>query len=159
MEIEYTISLQGVSKSFRRVGKRSSYTTVKSLLLSLITRKPKETQKSIAHNETIALRDITLRVPRGASFGVIGKNGSGKSTLLKLITGIYKPDEGTISCAGSISALIELGAGFHPDFTGRENVYLGGMIQGLSRREIDERFHDIVSFAELEEYIDEPVRT
>src|SRR5690606_19617614 len=81
------------------------------------------------------------------------------STLLKLITGIYRPDSGEVRCSGRISALIELGAGFHPDFTGRENVFLGGMIQGLTRKQLEERFDEIVDFAELEPFIDEPVRT
>ena len=105
------------------------------------------------------MKDITLRIPKGASVGIIGRNGSGKSTLLKLITGIYTPDTGKVSVNGKIAALIELGAGFHPDFTGRENLYLAGLMHGLSRKEIDKRFNDIVEFAELSHVIDEPVRT
>ena len=105
------------------------------------------------------LSDLTLRVPKGKTVGVIGRNGSGKSTLLKLLTGIYKPDKGSIKVKGRVAALIELGAGFHPDFTGRENVYLSGVMYGLSRKEIDNCFSDIVAFAELEKVIDDPVRT
>lgn len=152
--IEYTISLQGVSKSFVRRFHQGGYSTFKSLIVSLFR---KSAQPEAI--ETVALKELTMRIPKGASVGVIGRNGSGKSTLLKLITGIYKPDTGSISRAGRVSALIELGAGFHPDFTGRENIFLGGMIQGLSRREIEQRFDEIIQFAELEDFIDQPVRT
>ncbi|MCL4121433.1 UNVERIFIED_CONTAM: hypothetical protein GTU68_051089 [Idotea baltica] len=100
-----------------------------------------------------------MRIPQGLSVGVIGRNGSGKSSLLKLITGIYKPDKGSVSINGKVAALIELGAGFHPDFTGRENLHLGGIIHGLTKEEIDQRFDKIVKFAELEDVIDDPVRT
>jgi ABC-type polysaccharide/polyol phosphate transport system ATPase subunit len=108
---------------------------------------------------THAIRDLTMRIPRGSSIGLIGRNGSGKSTFLKLVTGIYKPSSGSISVSGRVAALIELGAGFHPDFTGRENLVLAGVMHGLSRQEIDDRFDDIVRFAELEDVIDDPVRT
>lgn len=91
--------------------------------------------------------------------GVIGRNGSGKSTLLKIMTGIYKADQGTVRLNGRVSSLIELGAGFHPEFTGRENIFINGAILGLSRKEIEERYERIVRFAELEAFIDSPVRT
>ena len=106
-----------------------------------------------------ALDDISIDIKPGAALGVIGGNGSGKSTLLKLISGIYLPDSGTVETSGRISALIELGAGFHPDFSGRENIYLGGVMYGLGRKEIDACFDDIVRYAELESFIDDPVRT
>ena len=108
---------------------------------------------------TWALQDISFRVEPGESFGIIGTNGSGKSTLLKLLTGISRPTQGTVKVSGSVSALLELGAGFHPDFSGRENTFLNGAILGLTRREIAERFDRIVSFAELEAHIDQPVKT
>ena len=152
--INYTISLREVTKAFARSGRRNGYSTIKSALLSLFSKK-----KSVPVDETVALKSLTMRVPEGSSVGVIGRNGSGKSTLLKLITGIYKPSSGEIDCSGRVSALIELGAGFHPDFTGRENVFLGGMIQGLTKKQIHDRFDEIVEFAELENFIDEPVRT
>ncbi len=150
----YAVDIVGLSKSFRRrtVGK-GGYTTVKSALLSLFRR------TRVVPQCTHAIRDLTLRIPRGASVGLIGRNGSGKSTFLKLITGIYKPDAGKISVNGRLAALIELGAGFHPDFTGRENLYLGGVMHGLTRAQIDERFDEIVEFAELAHVIDDPVRT
>ena len=108
---------------------------------------------------TEALVQFSLNLEPGASVGIVGRNGSGKSTLLKLISGIYHPDSGSVKVSGRISALIELGAGFHPEFTGRENVFLGGIMYGLSLEEIENRFDSIVRYAELEEFIDDPVRT
>lgn len=150
-----SVRLVGVSKRFRRhTLTKKSYTTVKSTLLTRFFKRrfPKE-------NFIQALSDVSVDIQPGKSLGVIGRNGSGKSTLLKLITGIYRPDQGSIQVSGRISALIELGAGFHPDFTGRENIYLGGVMYGLSRKRIDELFDQIVRYAELEEFIDDPVRT
>ena len=106
-----------------------------------------------------ALRDVDVHVEPGEAVGLIGRNGSGKSTLLRLVAGIIKPTSGTVSAGGHIGSLLELGAGFHPDFSGRENVFLNGSIHGLSRATIRERFDEIVSFAELEDAIDRPVRT
>jgi ABC-type polysaccharide/polyol phosphate transport system ATPase subunit len=106
-----------------------------------------------------ALRDVTAAVAPGEAVGLIGRNGSGKTTLLRLIAEIIKPTTGRVRAEGRIGSLLELGAGFHPDFTGRENVFLNGAIQGLRRAEIRERFDEIVAFAELESAIDRPVRT
>lgn len=105
-----------------------------------------------------ALRDVDLDVEEGTTLGLIGHNGSGKSTLLKCIAGLLQPTGGEIRTAGRIAALLELGAGFHPELTGRENVYLNASILGLSRREIDQRFDEMVGFAELEQFIDQQVR-
>ncbi len=105
-----------------------------------------------------ALRDISFAVPRGQSIAVIGQNGAGKSTLLKLIARILEPTDGRLTVNGRVSALLELGAGFHPDLTGRENIYLYSSILGLSRREIVQRFNAIVTFAEMERFIDVPVK-
>ncbi len=110
------------------------------------------------HEDFWALRNISFDVYEGETFGIIGHNGSGKSTLLKCLTGILQPDEGTVSVAGTISALLELGAGFHPELSGRENVYLNAAIIGVPRRQIEERFDDIVAFAGLEQFIDNPVK-
>ncbi|RMD84183.1 MAG: ABC transporter ATP-binding protein [Candidatus Dadabacteria bacterium] len=152
--VEYVIDIVSLSKTFKRCSlKKSDYTTVKSRLLNLFKGRP----HSAATVD--ALSNITIRVPKGASFGIIGRNGSGKSTLLKIITGIYKPTSGVVNVSGRVSALIELGAGFHPDFSGRENIFLGGALHGLANREIEERFEEIVNFAGLEEVIDDPVRT
>lgn len=166
----YAIDLVSVSKLFaRRAAVRGAYSTLKSLFVQCLSgtllvgsRAGKRSTACDAQNQgrtNFALKDLTLRIPRGAAVGIIGRNGSGKSTLLKLISGIYRPSAGTISVNGTIAALIELGAGFHPDFTGRENVYLAGVMHGLSRKQIDDRFEQIVDFAELKEVIDEPVRT
>lgn len=150
-----SIVIEGVSKRFRKhTLTKKSYTTIKSTLLSRIFEKRYPPQNFVQ-----ALNNITVIVPPGGSVGLIGSNGSGKSTMLKLIAGIYRADAGRVAVKGRISALIELGAGFHPDFSGRENVYLGGVMYGLTRKEIDARFDEIVRYAELEEFIDDPVRT
>jgi ABC-type polysaccharide/polyol phosphate transport system ATPase subunit len=105
-----------------------------------------------------ALDDVSFEVPEGSTFGLIGENGSGKSTLLKCIARILRPDKGSISARGKLSALLELGAGFHPELSGRENVYLNGSILGLSKKQLDERFDEIVAFAGIEHFIDTPVK-
>ncbi len=109
-------------------------------------------------DEFWALQDVSLSVPAGKTYGLIGHNGSGKSTLLKCMAGILVPDRGDIVTRGSVSALLELGAGFHPELSGRDNVYLNGSILGLSRRQIDAQFDSIVDFAGLEQFIDTPVK-
>jgi len=110
------------------------------------------------HRPFKALNNISLKVNKGKTLGIIGRNGSGKSTLLQIISGIVKPTIGTVEVNGRISTLLELGAGFNPEFTGRENVYLNGAILDFSREEIDERFDEIVSFADIGEFIDQPVK-
>lgn len=105
-----------------------------------------------------ALRDINFEVGKGQTFGIIRRNGSGKSTLLQMIAGILKPSEGTMEVKGKVAALLELGSGFNPEFTGRENVYLNGAILGMSKEYMKERFEEIVDFAEIGEYIDQPVK-
>ena len=105
-----------------------------------------------------ALRDVSFEVPEGKSLGIIGSNGSGKSTLLKLLTRTMQPTSGKIETSGKISALIELGAGFHPDFTGRENIILSASLLGIRRREIERRLDDIIDFADIRQFIDTPVK-
>lgn len=106
-----------------------------------------------------ALRGVNFRIERGRAVGIVGANGAGKSTLLRLIGGVGKPDAGTIQINGRLGAVLDLTAGFHPDLTGRENVFVTGVICGLTRAEVAERFDEIVAFAELEEFIDSPIRT
>jgi ABC-type polysaccharide/polyol phosphate transport system ATPase subunit len=105
-----------------------------------------------------ALKDVSFEVPTGSTFGLVGHNGSGKSTMLKTLAKILRPDEGSVQVKGKMSALLELGAGFHPELSGRENVYLNGAILGLAKRDIDRKFDDIVGFAGLERFIDSPVK-
>lgn len=111
------------------------------------------------HEDVMVLKGISFQVKRGEAIGIIGKNGCGKSTTLKLLTKILYPNEGTINMKGRVSSLIELGAGFHPDMTGRENIYTNASIFGITRKEVDQRLNDIIRFSELEDYIDSPVRT
>ncbi len=112
-----------------------------------------------SHREDFwVLKDINLKIEQGATVGLVGQNGSGKSTLLKLMTKILYPTSGTITVKGKVSSLLELGAGFHPDFTGRENIYMNASVFGLTRREIEQRINQIIDFSELEEFIDSPVR-
>ncbi len=110
------------------------------------------------YKEFDALKGVSFEIAEGSTFGLIGENGSGKSTLLKCIARILRPERGTISTRGKISALLELGAGFHPELSGRENVYLNGAILGMSKKQLDARFDEIVAFAGLEEFIDSPVK-
>ena len=111
------------------------------------------------YEERKVLNDISFAVKKGEAVGLIGQNGCGKSTTLKLLTRIMYPDSGSIEMAGRVSSLIELGAGFHPDMSGRENIYTNAAIFGLTKKEINARVEDIIAFSELEEYIDNPVRT
>ena len=111
------------------------------------------------HKDIMVLKGISFDVREGEALGIIGKNGCGKSTTLKLLTRILYPNEGKIEIKGRVSSLIELGAGFHPDMTGRENIYINASIFGITRKEVDTRLNDIIRFSELEEYIDNPVRT
>jgi ABC-type polysaccharide/polyol phosphate transport system ATPase subunit len=146
------IELVNVTKVYRGYGGHH-FATLKSALMQrsiLADLKPSETFH--------ALTDVSIRVPAGSTFGVIGRNGSGKSTALKLVAGITKPTSGTVSVKGRISALIELGAGFHPEISGRENVFINGIMLGLTKRDIEKRFDEIVEFAELQDFIDEPVK-
>lgn len=109
-------------------------------------------------NQFTALSDISFEIKKGECVGIIGPNGSGKSTILKLVAGVMNPTKGKIHVHGKISPLIELGAGFHPELTGKENIYLNGAILGLKRREIDTQYQSIVDFAELKNFIDQPVK-
>ena len=125
--------------------------TIKEKLLFLFSRNRKEKRE--------VLKGINLNIPEGEVVALIGTNGSGKSTLLKLMTKIIYPNQGKITTNGKLTSLLELGAGFHPDFSGRENIYFNASIFGLTKKEIDERLEDIIEFSELRPFIDNPVRT
>lgn len=141
------VDIQGVSKSFRIY--HNKYSGLKERVLSFGNRR----------SETFwALKDVTLQIPHDETLGLIGANGQGKSTLLQLIAGIIRPTQGTITTRGRVATLLELGAGFHPELTGRENVYLYGSVLGLKKRDIDKLFDDIVGFAEIERFIDNQIK-
>jgi ABC-type polysaccharide/polyol phosphate transport system ATPase subunit len=148
------VELTDVSKMYRKYAYRRQFATLKSAFLK------GSLASDLSPEETfLAVNHVSLRVTAGSAFGIVGRNGSGKSTMLKLIAGITKPTSGTVRTEGRISALIELGAGFHPEISGRENVFINGVMLGLSRRQIMRRFDEIVEFAELEDFIDAPVKT
>ena len=150
---DLAIVAHDLAKSYRRFIHQNQFRTLKSALLtgSLLS--------DLQADETFAALDgVSFEIPKGAFFGVIGENGSGKSTLLKLLAGISKPTKGSLEVRGRVSALIELGAGFHPEISGRENVAINGIMLGLTKREVAERFDDIVDFAELWDFIDAPVK-
>lgn len=141
------IVVDGVSKRFRL------YTARASSLKERIT-----ARRLARYEEFWALRDVSLEIPEATTYGLIGHNGSGKSTLLRCIAGIYRPTTGTVTVDGRISALLELGAGFHPDLTGRENIYLNASILGLAKKEIDAVLDDIVDFSGIGGFVDAPVK-
>ena len=145
---DLAIEVSDVAKRFRLIHERNS--TLKATIFSGF--------KRTVHEEFWALKGVSFEVPEGQTFGLIGHNGSGKSTLLKCMARIYQPNRGSIITRGKVSALLELGAGFHPELSGRENVYLNGSILGMSKREINRRFDGIVEFAGLEQFIDTPVK-
>jgi ABC-type polysaccharide/polyol phosphate transport system ATPase subunit len=148
------IEVRDVRKTYRRYGRRKSFGTLKSAMLS-----GRLARDLAADHSFDALKGVSFDVPAGKTFGIVGRNGSGKSTMLKLIAGIGRPTTGDVHVRGRVSALIELGAGFHPEISGRDNVFINGMMLGLSKREVASRFDEIVAFAELEDFIDEPVKT
>jgi len=148
------IELDNVTRIYQKYSSRHRFKTFKSSLLK------GDLFKAMKPDELVtALNNVSFMVKEGTTVGVIGENGSGKSTLLKVVTGIAKPTSGTVTVRGKVSALIELGAGFHPEISGRENVFINGIMLGLSKREINEKFDEIVRFAELEEFIEAPVKT
>jgi lipopolysaccharide transport system ATP-binding protein len=148
------VRARGLSKSYRKWGRTRAFGTLKSALLG------RSLGAALAPSEVVAaLSDVSFEVARGETFGVVGPNGSGKSTLLKLVAGLFKPTSGELAVDGKVSALIELGAGFHPEISGRENVVINGVMLGLTRKEIERKIPEIIAFSGLEDFIDEPVKT
>ncbi|GLQ49263.1 ABC transporter ATP-binding protein [Dyella flava] len=143
------IDIKNVSKAF------PVYERPHHRLVQMLARRNKRRW----YNEFVALRDVSFSVPHGETLGIVGRNGSGKSTLLQIICGTQTPTAGEVNVNGRVAALLELGSGFNPEFTGRENVYLNGIVLGLERKEIDDRFDLIASFAEIGDFMERPVRT
>ncbi|TLN01295.1 ABC transporter ATP-binding protein [bacterium] len=154
---EIAISLQQAGKKFCRNLKRSLYYGF--LDVTRIFAGISFDSERLRKDEFWAVSNLSLEVRKGESLGVIGANGSGKSTLLRLLSGIYTPDQGRVVTNGKVGSLITLGAGFHPHFTGRENIFFNGTLLGLSQKELEERYDDIVRFADLDEFIEAPVST
>ncbi len=147
--MEYVVQAKDVSMHFNMSKER--ITDLKEYFIKLL-------KGQLHFEDFIALEDINLNVAKGDVFGIVGLNGSGKSTLLKIISGILKPTTGTVKVKGKIAPLIELGAGFDLELTARENIFLNGSVLGLSRQTMNERFDDIVSFSELEQFLDVPMK-
>ncbi len=150
---EVAVRVSNVTKLYRRHGRKRSIGTFKSAFLSGLTKGVLSPDTAVS-----ALRDVSLEVERGEMVGIVGANGSGKSTLLKLLAGIVRPTAGEVSVSGRLAALLELGAGFHPEISGRENIEINGLLLGLTKREIAARFGEIVRFAELEPFLDAPLK-
>ncbi len=149
------IVIRNATKRFRKSVISRTHSTFKSEFVKWLRGQKRPASESWIE----ALRGVDLTIPQGKTVGIIGRNGAGKSTLLKLMTGIYAPSSGTVAVNGKISALLELGAGFHPDFSGRENILINSIILGRSRNEVRARMSEIIEFSELGDFIEQPVRT
>ncbi|MHB8232720.1 MAG: ABC transporter ATP-binding protein [bacterium] len=151
---ENAVEVANVTKHFRKIAVRQA-TTLKTAFVNLIRGKRKRGKK-----ETLTVLDcISFAVKKGTTFGIMGRNGAGKSTLLKLIAGIMVPTKGKIAVNGTLTPLLELGSGFHPELTGRENILINGLILGISKKDIIRKYDEIIDFAELRNSIDQPIRT
>lgn len=144
---DVAVHVDGVGKRFRLYHERNQ--TLKATIM--------RGRRSV-HEDFWALKDVTFDVPRGSTFGLIGSNGSGKSTLLKCLAKIYYPEQGSITHNGKLAAMLEVGSGFHPELSGRENVFLNGSILGMSKKEVARKYDEIVDFSGVEQFIDQPVK-
>ncbi|TXG77492.1 ABC transporter ATP-binding protein, partial [Patescibacteria group bacterium] len=151
MKDDVAIQVKGVSKDFSYARRKS--VTIKSAFTGLVKRKEKEEQAT-QH----ALKNISFEIKKGEFFGIVGRNGSGKSTLLKILAGIYQPNKGSVAVKGKLVPFIELGVGFNPELTGRENVYMNGALLGFSEKEVAEFYQEVVEFAELEDFMDKKLK-
>lgn len=141
------VDVDNVSKRFRLYQERNQ--TLKSAIMR---------RRRSVHEDFWALRDVSFQVPEGSTFALVGSNGSGKSTLLKCLAKIYRPTEGSITHHGRLAAMLEVGSGFHTELSGRENIYLNGSILGMSKKEIDSKYDEILDFSGVEQFIDQPVK-
>jgi lipopolysaccharide transport system ATP-binding protein len=152
------IIVKGLSKLYRIGGKQERYKTLRESIMSAVTRRLKSLRSSPSADFIWALKDVSFEVQQGDVVGIIGRNGAGKTTLLKILSRITEPTEGYAKINGRVRSLLEVGTGFHPELTGRENIYLNGAILGMKRAEIDRQFDEIVTFAEIEKFLDTPVK-
>ena len=159
---DYAIRAEGLSKQYVIGGTRQRYHTLRESLTNAVTTPFKRLVKSngaSGSRDTIwALKDVSFQIDRGEVVGVIGRNGAGKSTLMKILSRITVPSQGRVAVRGRVASLLEVGTGFHPELTGRENIFLNGAILGMTRREVRQRFDEMVSFADVERFIDTPVK-
>ncbi|MDH3973165.1 MAG: ABC transporter ATP-binding protein [Deltaproteobacteria bacterium] len=152
------IKVENISKSYR-IGKKVSYGSLRDEIMQTITALFKRhSMDDVEDNKIWALKDVSFEVKEGEVLGIIGKNGAGKSTLLKILSRITEPTSGRIAMRGRVVSLLEVGTGFHPELTGRENIYLNGAILGMTKKEIHSKFDEIVAFAEIEKFLDTPVK-
>ena len=149
---DIAIRIEGLGKRYQ-ISEREPYGALRDVLMEAVRRHPRAVPQTIW-----ALKDVSLQIKRGGVVGIIGRNGAGKSTLLKILARVTKPTEGAADIWGRVGSLLEVGTGFHPELTGRENIYLNGAILGMRRAEIDRKFDEIVAFAETEQFLDTPVK-
>ncbi|MEM1552642.1 MAG: ATP-binding cassette domain-containing protein, partial [Candidatus Bathyarchaeia archaeon] len=163
---DIAIRVENLSKRYR-IGQRERYLTLRDVLTRSFTAPfrlfRRDDQSPVPNSQSKsnyiwALKDVSFEVKRGEVVGIIGRNGAGKTTLLKILSRITEPTEGYAEVRGRVGSLLEVGTGFHPELTGRENIYLSGAILGMKKREIDRKFDEIVAFAEVEKFIDTPVK-
>src|SRR5262245_32224844 len=154
---KFAIRAVGLSKQYRIGQLHGGYTTLREHLTQGVTALAKRSRTDADSKEIWALRDISFEIEQGEVVGIIGRNGAGKTTLLRVLSRITEPTSGYADVRGRVGTLLEVGTGFHPELTGRENVYLNGAILGMSRAEINRKFDEIVEFAEVQKFIETPV--